>query len=28
LVKFWKDLPEAILLVNRERKQRGLPTYL
>jgi hypothetical protein len=28
LIKFWKDFPEAIILVNRERQNLGLANYL
>lgn len=27
LVKFWKDVPEALKLVNSHRQERGLPGY-
>lgn len=27
LVKFWKDTPAALKLVNEKRTERGLPTY-
>ena len=28
LIKFWKDFPEAIIMVNRERQNIGLSNYL
>ena len=28
LIKFWKDFPEAIIMVNRERQNLGLSNYL
>ena len=28
LIKFWKDFPEAIIMVNQERQNLGLSNYL